>query len=328
MKTIYTLAIALMSGVILTACVGTINIGAGTTDEDKTEKTDETIDPKSMSIDDNAPKSTTIPPNVIVETVVLPATTAFLTQTEGDHLNAGIDFDTINNEAGDDGIIGRLREIFDPVELPVGASPVSVTPWASPSAFARGVDFSIVSLGASSSEPLNDTNFAFMGFGYDGWQKVVNGEVTEGYRFAGYSGYNLANEPSVSLVANATYNGNLGVIAVSDNTATEGLRNAENRVNISTDIVLTANFTARTLTSPLTNFAKEQGSVQVNATFTAGETGLVGTVDFILPSIFTRDNNAPIRTTLQGVVNQRLVIGAFHGADDSVAIVGGFVANR
>ena len=36
MKTIYTLAIALMSGVILTACVGAINIGTGTTDEDKT----------------------------------------------------------------------------------------------------------------------------------------------------------------------------------------------------------------------------------------------------------------------------------------------------
>ena len=56
MKKIYTLAIALMSGVILTACVGTINIGAGTTDEDKTEKTDKTIDPKSMSINGNAPE--------------------------------------------------------------------------------------------------------------------------------------------------------------------------------------------------------------------------------------------------------------------------------
>ena len=173
MKKIYTLAIALMSGVILTACVGAINIGTGTTDEDKTEKTDKTI----------APKTTTIPPNVIVETVVLPATTEFLTQTEGDDLNAGIDFKTISSEAGDDSIIGRLREIFDPVELPVGASPVSVTPWASPSAFVRGADFIIVSLNGFSSEPLNDTNFAFMGFGYDGWRKVVNSEVTEGYRF-------------------------------------------------------------------------------------------------------------------------------------------------
>ncbi len=33
MKTIYNLAIALMFGVILTACVGTVNIGAGTKDE-------------------------------------------------------------------------------------------------------------------------------------------------------------------------------------------------------------------------------------------------------------------------------------------------------
>ena len=90
------------------------------------------------------------------------------------------------------------------------------------------------------------------------------------------------------ITANATYNGRLGVIAVSDNTATEGLLDTLNRVNMSTDIVLTANFTAGTLTSPLTNFANDLGSVQVNGTFTAGETGLNGTVDFILPSIFTK----------------------------------------
>ncbi len=74
------------------------------------------------------------------------------------------------------------------------------------------------------------------------------------------------------------------------------------------------------------NFANNMGSVQVKGEFTSGQTALIGTVDFILPSIFTRDNNAAIPTELQGVVNQGLAIGAFHGSDTSVAIVGGFVA--
>ncbi len=271
-----------------------------------------------------------------------PAITTFLTQTEGDDLETGINFDTINNEAGSSGIVGRLREIFQADE-PDGAFPVQFRPRAAQNAVSKGVDFNFVTLSpVSGTESLNDKDFAFMGFGYDGYQRVVNNQIEEGYRFVGYAGYNLASIEDLTpqITPSATYNGSLGVIAVSDNTATEGVLNAENLLNISTDIVLTVGFdgNAGTLTTPSTNFTTVRfnaegeaetvilGSVVVNGEFTSGQTALSGTVDFILPSIFTRDNNAPIRTTLQGVIDRDLAIGAFHGTDASVAIIGGFVA--
>ena len=45
----------LLAGFILSACVGAVNLPAGTIAETKTEKTDETIDPKSIIIDDKEP---------------------------------------------------------------------------------------------------------------------------------------------------------------------------------------------------------------------------------------------------------------------------------
>ncbi len=279
-----------------------------------------------------APPITYAPDTGTLEEAVLDnvqrATTGFLTQAEGDNLDGGIDFDQINNEIGRGGIVARLQEIFTP-DAPSEGTPLIFRPREGQGSVSKGVDFNLVlAAPVSATESLNDQDFAFMGYGWDGFQTVSNQTlVASGFRLVGYAGYNLNSDaPSVPLVANATYNGNLGVLAVSDNTATEGLLNGENRLNISTDIVLTANFTEGTLTSPLTNFANDLGSVQVNGTFTGGQTALGGTVDFILPSIFTRDNNVAISTTLQGVVNERLAIGAFHGSDASVAIVGGFVA--
>ncbi len=283
------------------------------------------------------PPVTYVPDNGTLEEAALNnvqrATTGFLTQTEGDNLNAGINFDEINNEAGRSGIVGRLQEIFTP-DTPSDGTPLVYRPRTvgindPQDTTLKGTNFNLVLADpVSATESLNDQDFAFMGYGYDGYQTVANRTlVGSGFRLVGYAGYNLNSDaPSVPLVANATYSGNLGVIAASDNTATEGLLHEANHLNISTDIVLTANFSEGTLTSPVTNFANELGSVQVKGTFTNGETVLGGTVDFILPSIFTRDNNAAIPTTLQGVVNQGLAIGAFHGSDASVAIVGGFVA--
>ncbi|MGU9963785.1 MAG: hypothetical protein ACNYPD_06730 [Candidatus Halichondribacter symbioticus] len=285
-------------------------------------------EPQTFAQQPPGPPITPAPDNGTLEEDVQNATTGFLTQTEGDNLNAGIDFDNINNEAGRSGIVGRLQEIFTP-DAPSDGNPIVFSPRAGQGTVSKGVDFNLVLAGSvSATESLNDQDFAFMGYGQDGFQTVSNNTlVASGFRLVGYAGYNLNSDaPSVAITASATYNGNLGVIAVSDNTATEGLLNAENYLNISTDIVLTANFTDRTLTSPVTPFANDLGSVQVKGTFTGGETALGGTVDFILPSIFTRDNNAAIPTTLQGVVNEGLAIGAFHGSDASVAIVGGFVA--
>ena len=289
-------------------------------------------EPRTVQQAPPGPPVTYAPDNGTLEEIVLnnvqDATTGFLTQTEGDNLNAGIDFDAINNEAGRSGIVGRLQEIFTP-DAPSEGSPIIFRPRVGQGSVSKGVDFNIVLVDpVSATESLNDQDFAFMGYGYDGYQTVSNNAlVAAGFRLVGYAGYNLNSDaPSVPITANATYNGSLGVIAVSDNTATEGLLNAENQLNISTDIVLTANFTDGTLTSPVTNFANDLGSVEVKGTFTGGATVLGGTVDFILPRIFTRDNNAAISTELQGVVNQGLAIGAFHGSDASVAIVGGFVA--
>ncbi len=278
------------------------------------------------------PPVTYAPDNGILEETVLnnvqPSTTGFLTQAEGDNLDQGIDFDIINNEVGRGGIVARLQEIFTP-DTPSDGQPRIFSPRAGQGSVSKGEDFNLVLADPiSATESLNDQDFAFMGYGWDGYQTVANQRlVASGFRLVGYAGYNLNSDaPSVPITASATYNGSLSVIAVSNNTATEELLHAENQLNIRTDIVLTADFTAGTLTSPLTNFANDLGSVQVNGTFTGGETALVGTVDFILPRIFTRDNNAAIPTELQGVVNQRLAIGAFHGSDASVAIVGGFVA--
>ncbi len=285
-------------------------------------------EPRTFQQQPPGPPVTYAPDNGTLAEEVQRATTGFLTQTEGDNLNAGIDFDNINNEAGRSGIVGRLQEIFTP-DAPSEGTPIVFRPRVGQGSVSKGVDFNIVLAGPeSATESLNDQDFAFMGYGQDGFQTVSNQRlVASGFRLVGYAGYNLNSDaPSVAIEANATYNGNLGVIAVSDNIATEGLLNAENLLNIRTDIVLTANFTEGTLTSPLTNFANDLGSVEVKGTFTGGQTALGGTVDFILPSIFTRDNNAAIPTTLQGVVNERLAIGAFHGSDASVAIVGGFVA--
>ncbi len=280
------------------------------------------------------PPVTYAPDNGTLEEDVQNATTGFLTQTEGDNLDEGIDFDAINNEVGRSGIVGRLQEIFTP-DAPSDGQSIVFTPRTlrrndPPNTTLKGTNFNYVTLDpVSVTQSRNDTDFAFMGYGYDGFQtRDSRGAVTaSGFRLVGYAGYRLNSDmPSEPLVANATYNGNLGVIAASDNTATEQLLNSENQLNISTDIVLTADFAAGTLTSPVTNFANNMGSVQVKGTFTGGETALGGTVDFILPSIFTRDNNAAIPTELQGVVNQGLAIGAFYGSDTSVAIVGGFVA--
>ncbi len=299
-------------------------------------------EPQTFQQQPPGPPVTYAPDTGTLEENVQDATTGFLTQTEGDNLNAGIDFDAINNEAGRGGIVSRLQEIFTP-DAPSDGSPIAFGPRSGQGSVSKGVDFNLVLAGPeSATESLNDKDFAFMGYGLDGFQtrNPNTGAVLDsGFRLVGYAGYNLNSDaPSVPITANATYNGSLGVIAVSDNTATEGLLNAENQLNIRTDIVLTANFTAGTLSAPSTNFTRiitnaegEQetvilGSVVVNGTFTGGETALGGTVDFILPSIFTRDNDAAISTTLQGVVNQRLAIGAFHGSDASVAIVGGFVA--
>ncbi len=287
-------------------------------------------EPQTFQQQPPGPPVTYAPDNGTLEENVQDATTGFLTQAEGDNLDGGIDFDIINNEVGRGGIVARLQEIFTP-DAPSDGTPIIFGPRSGQGSVSKGVDFNLVLAGPeSATESLNDKDFAFMGYGLDGFQtrNPNTGAVLDsGFRLVGYAGYNLNSDaPSVPIVANATYNGSLGVIAVSDNTATEGLLNAENQLNIRTDIVLTANFSAGTLTSPLTNFANDLGSVQVNGTFTGGETALGGTVDFILPSIFTRDNNAAIPTTLQGVVNQGLAIGAFHGSDASVAIVGGFVA--
>ena len=285
-------------------------------------------EPRTFQQRPPGPPVTYAPDNGTLEEEVQNATTGFLTQAEGDNLDGGIDFDIINNEVGRGGIVARLQEIFTP-DAPSEGTPIIFTPRVGQGSVSKGVDFNLVLAGPeSATESLNDQDFAFMGYGRDGFQTVSNQRlVASGFRLVGYAGYNLNSDaPSVAITANATYNGSLGVIAVSDNPATEGLLNAENLLNISTDIVLTANFTEGTLTSPLTNFANDLGSVEVKGTFTGGQTALGGTVDFILPSIFTRDNNASIPTTLQGVVNQGLAIGAFHGSDASVAIVGGFVA--
>ncbi len=257
--------------------------------------------------------------------------TAFLTQTDGDLLNAGIDFDQINNQDERNGIIGRVGEILQQPDAarpgdaalfnPLGGGGLNVL---------QGVNFNIVSLdGISATESLTDNNFAFMGIGVDGYRRrdatgAIDATIT---RFSGYAGYHINSDaPSVALVASATYNGRLDVFAVSDNPMTEVLLSGINLVNISTDIVLTADFSAGTLTSPVTNFANDLGSVEVKGTFTGGETALGGTLDFILPTIFTRDNNASIPTELQGVLNEGLAIGAFHGSDASTVIVGGFMA--
>ncbi len=256
--------------------------------------------------------------------------TAFFTQNDGNDLDVGIDFDVVNNQFEQGGIVGRAGELFQQPDARPGEV-VRFTPLVSQSSIVlKGVDFNIVSLdGFSPTESLNDHNFAFMGIGVDGYQRRDNTGAIDGlvYRFSGYAGYHIDSDaPSVALVASATYNGILEVFAVSDNPTTEGLRNGDNRLNVRTDIVLTADFTAKTLTSPVTNFANDLGSVEVKGTFTGGETALGGTLDFILPNIFTRDNNAPISTDLQGVLNQGLAIGAFHGSDASAVIVGGFVA--
>ncbi len=255
--------------------------------------------------------------------------TAFLTQNDGNDLDEGIDFDQINNQFERGGIVGRAGELFQQPDARPGEV-IRFTPLASQGIVLKGVDFNIVSLDAFSvTESLNDHNFAFMGIGTDGYQRRdASGQVDATiFRLSGYAGYHIDSDaPSVPLVASATYNGILEVLAVSDNPTTEGLRNGDNRLNVRTDIVLTADFGTKTLTSPVTNFANDLGSVEVKGTFTDGETALGGTLDFILPTIFTRDNNAPIDTELQGVLNQGLAIGAFHGSDASTVIVGGFMA--
>ncbi|MCA8833700.1 MAG: hypothetical protein K8953_01330, partial [Proteobacteria bacterium] len=272
-----------------------------------------------------------LPDNGVLQADVQLATTAFLTQTEGDNLETGINFDTINNQAGESGIIGRLREIVQP-EVPKGYFPVLFTPRVAQKAVSKGVDFNLVSFKMfSGTESLNDKDFVFMGFGYDG---VFSNSIKPSYRFVGYAGYNLASieAPSVPTTTTAIYRGRLGVIAVSNNMATEELLNAENRVNATINISLRADFSAGTIKSTHTTYLIEAinsgslGRVVVNGTFATGDTALGGTVDFFLPSIFTRDNDALISTTLQGVIDRNLAIGAFHGADASVAIVGGFIA--
>ncbi len=58
MKTIYTLAIALMAGVILTACVGAVTLPAGIIAEAKTEKTEAEIQtPKKLVIKEQEPQN-------------------------------------------------------------------------------------------------------------------------------------------------------------------------------------------------------------------------------------------------------------------------------